>query len=131
MKIPKVRIYTLVLILFSIPLGFYTKFYSGFGYEFVNNKLGGVFYEIFWCLLVSIFLYKVKPVHIVLAVFGFTCLLEFTQLLNFDFLVYIRSNFIGRTIIGNSFSWTDFIYYILGCFLGFFLLTKIKRVSEN
>ena len=39
-------------LLVTIPVGVYTKFYQGPAADWVNNSLGGVFYEIFWCLLV-------------------------------------------------------------------------------
>jgi len=117
------------LLLIIIPLGFYTKFYSGFGHEWVNNKLGGVFYEIFWCLLFFIILPNTKPIKIALWILIITCILEFVQLFDNSFLEIIHSNFIGQTIIGNSFSWNDFPYYVIGSALGFLILTIIKRVK--
>ena len=35
-----------------VPLGLYTKVYAGSAAAWVNNSLGGVFYVLFWCLLV-------------------------------------------------------------------------------
>lgn len=130
MKLAKKRLIALLLVLVLIPLGLYTKVYSGFGYEFVNNKLGGVFYELFWCLFFYFPFYWVRPLKITLWVFLVTSFLEFTQLLNVSFLQVIRSNFIGRTIIGSSFSWTDFIYYAIGSFIGFLTLNRLNKISE-
>ena len=127
MKIHKhILIATLVLIVL-VPIGFYSKIYSGTGHEWINNKLGGVFYEIFWCLIFFILLPKSKPLGIVLSVFIITCILEFVQLLNNEFLEIIRSNFIGQTIIGNSFTWNDFPYYMIGSALGYFILNVIEK----
>lgn len=127
MKKQKHFIWAVLILILIIPLGFYTKIYSGAGHVWINNKLGGVFYEIFWCILFFILLPKSKPKHIAIGVFAFTCLIEFMQLLDSSFLVFLRSNFIGRTIIGSSFSWTDFPYYIIGSVLGFLLLNKLKK----
>ncbi|MDP8241552.1 MAG: DUF2809 domain-containing protein, partial [Candidatus Celaenobacter antarcticus] len=60
-----------------------------------------------------------------------TCTLEFTQLWRPQFLETLRDNFIIRTIIGNSFSWSDFPYYIIGSIAGFALILMIKRISER
>ncbi len=128
MKISKSQILTFLFIII-IPIGFYTKFYSGFGHEWVNNKLGGVFYEIFWCWLFFIILPKIAPVKIALWVFIITCALEFTQLLNNSFLEIIRDNFIGQTIFGNSFSWADFPYYIIGSIIGFLVLERVNNIQ--
>ena len=35
-----------------VPLGLYTKVYAGPVTAWVNNSLDGVFYVLFWCLLV-------------------------------------------------------------------------------
>ncbi len=126
----KLKIYAILFLMFIIPIGFYSKMYSGFGHEWVNNKAGGVFYEIFWCLVFYILLPKSKPIKIVIWVFSITCLLEFTQLLNNGFLEIIRSNFIGRTIIGSSFSWSDFLYYLIGSLVGYFILNFCEKYSK-
>ncbi len=125
-KIDKHQIVAIVLLFLIVPLGVYSKIYSGIGHEWVNNKLGGVFYEIFWCLVFFILLSRSKPIRIAFWVLIITCFLEFVQLLNNSWLVLIRSNFIGRTIIGNSFSWSDFPYYFMGSLLGYFILRAIK-----
>lgn len=127
MKPNKQQIISIVLLVLIIPIGFYSKLYSGIVSDWVNNKLGGVFYEIFWCLLFYIIFTKSKPVYIAVGVFAVTSLLEFVQLINSSFLEIIRSNFIGQTIIGNSFTWSDFPYYVIGSLLGYLILTRIKK----
>ncbi len=127
----KRRIFCVIALLIIIPIGFCTKFYSGNASAWVNNSLGGVFYEIFWCLIIFLFFNKLKPILIASAVFIVTCALEFTQLWKTQFLGLLRENFIIRTIIGSSFSWNDFPYYIIGSISGFALLVLIKRISEK
>ena len=127
MKISKFQIIATTILLLLIPLGFYTKIYSGIGHEWVNNKLGGVFYEIFWCLVFYILLPKSKPFGIAVWVFIITCLLEFVQLFNNSFLEILRSNFIGQSIIGSSFAWSDFSYYLIGSALGYFILSGLRK----
>lgn len=123
----KNKIYAVIFLILIIPFGFYIKLYSGAGHEWMNNKLGGVLYEIFWCLVFYIFLPKSKPVKIAVWVLIITCVLEFVQLLDNSFLGIIRSNFIGQTIIGNSFSWSDFPYYFIGSVLGYLILKNLEK----
>jgi len=120
-------------ILFSLliitPIGFYSKFYSGPFHYWVNNSLGGVFYEIFWCLILALCFKRLKPVHIAVIVLAGTCSLEFLQLWRPPFLIYLRSNFIGVTILGNVFTWSDFPYYFLGSLIGYFSVSKLSVMN--
>lgn len=113
---------TIILLLVITLIGFGSKFYKGPFENWVNNSLGGLFYEIFWCLLVSLFFKKPKPILIAVSVFCATCLLEFLQLSHFAVLEFTRKYFIGRVIIGTSFNWSDFIYYFLGSSIGWGIL---------
>lgn len=125
------RLIIFLLLIIIIPIGFLTKFYTGPFSIWVNNSLGGVLYEIFWCLVIAFILVKINPINIALWVFVLTCLLEFLQLWHPAFLEVLRNNFMGRTILGNSFNWMDFPYYFAGSLLGYFLLIGIHRFSEN
>ncbi|MBC8526182.1 MAG: DUF2809 domain-containing protein [Candidatus Cloacimonetes bacterium] len=124
------QLLALIFLLIITPLGFATKFYNGIYANWVNNSLGGVFYEIFWCLVIFLICSKLSPFIIASIVFIITSLLEFTQLWNAPFLEIIRKNFIGRTLIGTSFTWTDFSYYLIGCIIGYFLLKLILKISR-
>ncbi len=118
-------------LLFILPIGIFTKFYTGLASDWVNNSLGGIFYEIFWCILFSVFFHKTNPFKIVLFVLGITCILEFLQLFNFSFLQLIRSCFIGRTLIGTTFSWIDFLYYFIGSGIGWFWIIQLKTTFKD
>lgn len=120
------RLWTLISLIIIVPLGFYTKFYSGLGAEWVNNSLGGVLYEIFWCLVIFFFFQKGNPPRIALTVLIVTCILEFLQLCHPPFLEFLRNYFIGGVILGTSFTWSDFPYYFIGCGIGWFWMKQIK-----
>lgn len=118
----------IILSLFVIvPIGFYTKFYTGPAQAWVSDSLGGLFYEIFWILLFAFIFPKVRPVKIAFWVFTITCGLEFLQLWHPSFLEILRGNFIGRTILGSSFNWFDFPYYFVGSLVGYLILILIKK----
>ncbi len=131
MKISEGRITTLLVLFFVVPLGFYTKLYSDPAHVWVNNSLGGFFYEIFWVLFVFLFFPKTKPLKIALLIFMTTCALEFLQLWHPSFLELIRGDFIGRTILGNSFNWGDFPYYFAGVLVGYFYLIAIQKINQK
>lgn len=122
--------WALILLLLITPLGFYTKFYSGPGASWVSDSLGGVFYEIFWCLLVYLFLVKSRAWVIAASVFIVTCFLEVLQLWHPEFLEIVRSYFIGRTVFRTSFNLYDFIYYFIGSFIGYFMIIRLQKIGK-
>lgn len=130
--IRKRRYYLLVALTVIIPVGFYSKFYNGPFHDWVNDSLGGALYEIFWCLVICFFFPKAKPIMIALTVLLATCSLEILQLWHPPFLELLRSYFIGRIILGASFNWLDFPYYLAGSFIGYlFILVLSKRLNPE
>ncbi len=120
---------TMISLLIIVPAGFYSKFYSGPAANWVNNSLGGVFYEIFWCLLIFLFSERIRPWIIAVFVLTVTCCLEFLQLWNHPVLQFLRSCFIGRTILGTTFAWSDFPYYFSGCGIGLVWMMWLPKKS--
>ena len=114
-------------LLFLVPVGFATKFYKGPSAWWFNDYAGGMLYEVFWCL-VAVFVWpKFSSLKIAFWVLGVTSSLEFLQLWHAPFLQIIRSTLIGRTLIGTSFSWLDFPYYVIGCFEGWLWIRFLRR----
>lgn len=109
------RFILFLAIIIIIPLGLVSKFYKGPLDQWLNNYSGGIFYEIFWILLVILIKPKIKPSIATLWVFMITALLEVLQLWHPPFLEAIRATLIGRLLIGTTFDWWDFLHYILGC----------------
>ena len=109
-----------------VPIGLYSKIYAGPAANWVNNSLVGVFYVIFWCVLIFIFFERRPPWLIATLVLLATCLVEFLQLWHPPFLEWLRSFFIGRTILGTGFTWTDFPYYFTGAGLGWLWLKWLQ-----
>ena len=126
------RVFTIILMLIVLtPLGFYTKIYQGPGQDWVNFSFCDSLYEIFWCLVFSLFLPRVRLIWIAVAVFVLTSILEVMQLWHPPILQAIRGTLLGRTLIGNDFIWTDFIYYFIGCVAGFYILKAIDRKKPD
>jgi hypothetical protein len=129
--ISKQRWLTLLFIILIIPLGFFTKFYSGPAMNWINNSVGGLLYEIFWCLVLFFLFPEKRPFLLAAIVFISTFFLEFLQLCHPPFLESMRSNVIGRTILGNAFNWMDFPYYLVGSVLGYILLKLISKIADK
>ena len=108
-------------------LGLYSKFYRGWYAAWINNSIGGVLYVVFWCGLFDLILSQRTPKGIAIGVLLVTSLLEIMQLSRHASLEYVRSFFWGRTLIGTTFAATDFVYYIIGSFLGYFWICWIRR----
>ncbi|RLC45114.1 MAG: DUF2809 domain-containing protein [Candidatus Cloacimonadota bacterium] len=122
----KFRLAILISLLIVTPLGFAIKFYNGPYDWWLNNCVAGVLYEIFWCMIIVFIIPNVPVFWIALAVFFITCSLEFLQLWHPPFLELIRSTFIGRSLIGTSFTYRDFPYYIIGCFIAWLWIKLLK-----
>jgi len=128
----KKRIATVISLLVIVPIGFYGKCGCfGPATEWVNDSLGGVFYEIFWCLLLFLVFTNGSPKIIATSVLTTTCLLECLQLWHPPFLETIRSHFIGRTILGTAFVWSDFPYYFLGSWIGYHWISRLNKFGKR
>jgi len=127
----KQRFLIVLLLMVIVPAGFFTKFYDGPAKVWVSDSLGGLLYEIFWCLIFYFIFPKSKPVVIAFTVFIVTCILEIMQLWHPAFLETLRRNFFGRTILGNSFNGFDFPYYFVGSALGLLLLMFIRKFGTK
>lgn len=92
-------------------LGLVTRVYSGPGAEWAADSLGGFFYVLFWIFLVLVLDPAASPGRVSLWVLALTCALETLQLWHPPFLEGIRATFIGHALIGNTFVWSDFVYY--------------------
>ena len=110
-----------------VLLGLYSKFHRSWYADWINNSLGGVLYVVFWCGLFDLILSQRTPKGIAIGVLLVTSLLEIMQLSRHASLEYVRSFFWGRTLIGTTFAATDFVYYIIGSFLGYFWICWIRR----
>jgi hypothetical protein len=114
-----------------IPLGFYTKYYSGPGAIWVNQSAGGILYEIFWCLVIALIIPDVKPINVAVIVFTATSVLECLQLWHPVFLEMLRKPLIGRTLLGTTFSWLDFPHYAIGSALGGVIVKRLKKQESR
>jgi len=122
----KIRFALGLSVLVITPIGFLTKAYQGPLAHWVNDSLGGLLYVTFWCLIAAFINLQWSEKSIAVAVLLITSLLEFAQLWHPPFLTWLRSFYLGKVVLGTTFVWSDFIYYVLGAWLGWWWLKKIK-----
>ena len=125
------RLLILLSLVVIVPVGFASKFYRGPAHSWVNDSLGGVFYVIFWCLAVFLVWRMARPWAIATGVVAVTCCLEFLQLWHPPFLQLLRRSFIGSTILGTTFVWSDFPYYFLGGLAAWAWLEVLRRFERS
>jgi len=112
-------------------LGFLFKYYSGQGRLWFNNYGAGLLYEVFWCLVVFFFVPKRRHIgNIAVGVFIITSILEVLQLWQPPLLQQLRSTFLGKALLGNTFVWWDFPHYLAGCVLAWLLMRVILETVD-
>ena len=121
------RKFSAISLLIITPLGSTAKLYSGFMQDWINNSFTGILYEIFWCLIIVFIFPRAAPGLVAITVLITTCLLEFLQLWHPSFLEVIRTTFIGSALIGNTFIWSDFVYYFIGSAIGYIWILMTRK----
>ena len=122
------RRWVFVVLSLITPAGFLCKWYAGPAQSWFNNYGAAVFYEIFWCMVVFLFFArKEAAAKIAIGVFVITALLEILQLWQPPLLQQIRSTFPGKTLLGTTFVWWDFPYYVLGCLIGWLAMRVLSK----
>ncbi len=123
---------TVVLLAAVALTGLSAKFFPFGGSDWPAKYGAGVFYEIFWILLIFFFVpRRDAAVWGPAGVFAATCFLEWLQGIRFPALDALRSNFAGEIILGQTYDPADFIFYGAGCLLGGWMVLKIYDQSTG
>ncbi len=117
---------TIVFIVLVAALGVVSKMLPAWEGTWVSNHLAGAFYVVELSLILYLFFPEHFSVLLVTFAFLLTSLVEFFQNWHPAFLEPFRSTFVGHTILGSTFSWLDFPWYIAGAFIGWLLLQWIR-----
>ena len=125
------RLVILILLLVIVPLGLFSKAYLGIGQTWVNNYLGDILYEIFWCLFFFWFFPNRRAIVIIpVTVFIVTSSIEVSQLFFNRVPTELRETIIWKLLLGSVFVWWDFPHYALGSVLGWSILNKIYYTKK-
>jgi len=123
------RLLTILSLLIVTPLGFLCKFYNGPAHPWFNNYGGDILYQIFWCFIIFFFI-PTRPAirQIPIWIFTVISIIEFLQLWQPPFLEEFRYTFLGKMTLGTQFDWQDFLYYLIGSFLGWLWLRQLWQI---
>ena len=124
------RVRLSLLALSLVVLGIATKTYGGPASDWVQNSTGGAVYVAFWCVLVSIVRPRASSVTVAAWVFLITSALEFLQLWNPPPLAAARRTLAGQAVLGATFSWSDFPYYLVGA-VAALALVRVARTPGS
>ena len=116
------RIFYIIAIALLIVLGLSSRKVA-----FLPDETGdGLWAMALFCFLRFIFFNsKLKDIAIVTLILSF--LVEFSQLIRWEWLVAIRSTFIGHMLLGQGFVWWDLLAYSIGVIV----IYLISQAYEN
>ena len=120
------RLYKLTLMVLVLITALYTKEYHGEFEQIIHNKVGGIFYVLFFALLFSVVFRRWKFWWPVVMAFGVTSVLEFIQYFRFSYMVELTRMKVFAYLFGVSFSWGDFVYYLIGGVLALLVLGLLE-----
>lgn len=127
------RKYLFVYLISLIGLGLSSRKFGNYLPSFVAEYSGDVIWA--WMVFVGFcWLFSSKKMITNNLIFAliFSYSIEFSQLYQADWIVALRSNVIGKLVLGQGFLWTDFICYTLGIGIGYLIqLTLWKKLTKN
>jgi glycopeptide antibiotics resistance protein len=127
----KYRIALLINIIVIIPLGYAVRFSHGPAPEWFNDSFGSIAYQILLILLTALLWPQVSLAWTAFGVCLASCGIEFLQLWQPPFLQAARATLLGRLILGNTFTWSDFPPYFLGNLLGWVYVQWLARLKAD
>jgi glycopeptide antibiotics resistance protein len=110
-----------LLLLALIPIGLLGRKLPGV----LGETCGGVFYVLFFALLLTIPFPKFAPWKAALLAYLYTCGVEFLQL--WHPLDSFRATLLGKILLGSNFDPMDFVYYTLGGLVAWGALQKLYK----
>ena len=83
---------------------------------------------VFCCWRIVLVRRPLKTVAIVALITSY--LVEFSQLLSFDWLVRLRSTFLGHMLLGQGFLWIDLLAYTIGIIIIYIVARTAACLSK-
>ena len=110
-----------------IPLGYGVRFSTALNAPVLQDIGGGLAYQVLVMMLATFVWPRVSPGRCAAGVFVCSSAIEFLQLCKAPFLLALQATWLGRVILGNTFLWSDFPPYAIGCVLGWGVLRALRR----
>ena len=118
----KKRICYLMAVGALIPLGLMSR-----RVDWLPDQVGDMLWTmmVFCCWRILMIRSSLERVAVATLVFSF--LVEFQQLIRWDWLVGLRSTTLGHLVLGQGFLWLDLVAYVLGTLLIYLLAKMAER----
>jgi hypothetical protein len=129
-KIPNYKNYRIALLIgiaLIIPLGYSVRFATNLGMPLLQDIIGSLAYQMLLMFLVAFFFPRISLAKIAVWVCVASCVGELLQLWQPPLLQTIRATWLGRIVLGNTFTLSDFPPYAVGSFLGWLGLKWLRR----
>lgn len=110
-----------------IPLGYWVRFSTVLNAPLLQDIGGSLAYQVLVMMAAAFLWPRVSPGRCAAGVFVFSSAIEFLQLCKAPALLAVQRTWLGRVILGNTFLWSDFPPYAVGCVLGWWVLRGLRR----
>lgn len=117
---------SLLGIIVLIPLGLCSRQISWLPKE-TGDALWAMMVFCFW----RIILVKSKLRTVAIVSLAHSFIVEFSQLLRWQWLVSFRNTFVGHMMLGQGFLWTDLVAYVIGITIIYLVFKEIARTEKT
>ncbi|WP_321282200.1 DUF2809 domain-containing protein [Marinifilum fragile] len=122
------RLHYFSLIVFTIIIGLASRHFSNYLPEIINLGLGDALWALMMYWMIA-FVFPAASIRNLTAMALTICfLVEFSQLIQVDWLNTLRSNRFAALVLGQGFLWSDLLAYTIGVASGMAIeLNLMKR----
>lgn len=127
LRIKPYRLALLVCIVCIIPFGYGVRFSTALNAPLLQDIVGSVAYQVLLMMVVAFICPRLSLGKCAVGVFIASSAIEFLQLCKAPVLLALQATWLGRVILGNTFLWSDFPPYALGCAIGWIALRALRQ----
>lgn len=127
LRIKSYRLALLAGIVCIIPVGYGVRFSSALNAPLLQDIGGSLAYQVLVMMVAAFVWPRLSPGSCAAGVFVFSSAIEFLQLCKAPALLAMQATWLGRVILGNTFLWSDFPPYAVGCLLGWGVLRVLRK----
>lgn len=125
------RFYYLILVIGTIIIGLSARRYSDFLPEIINLGLGDALWALMLYWMIGFLFPNLSIRKLAFVSLSICFLVEFSQLYQVDWINGIRSNRLGRLVLGRGFLWSDLVAYTVGLISGVGIESYIKKRKSS
>lgn len=114
-----------------VTFGLASLFYTGPYAIWIRQDLSCVLHTIGLAFSMALVVPRARVSSLILVALSMSCALEFLQLWHPTFLEVLRTQPLGRLVVGSAFYWSDFAGYAIGGAVAFGLLSLLPFPSPR